>query len=265
MGHGISWLSYLPGYANIEAWLQTQGRGVLGNLPVLQHVVAALLVGLICLGIAFVVGRDLRQAGAGAVVPDARLSTRNVVEVVLEALYAQSRQIIGADCGRYFPMLATFALFIFVSNCLGLIPGFTPPTDNWNTTFACGIFVFAYYNYHGLRRHGLGHLAHMANPVGTWWGWFLAPLMFPIELVSHCARPFSLGVRLAANMVGDHAVLLGFLSLVPVLVPLPFMLLGLMVSVVQTLVFVLLSMIYIGMATADGHAEADGHGETASG
>ncbi|RYF04349.1 MAG: ATP synthase F0 subunit A, partial [Deltaproteobacteria bacterium] len=177
--------------------------------------------------------------------------------VALEALYSQSRQIIGPDCARYFPMLATFTLFIFVSNVLGLIPGFAPPTDNWNTTFACGIFVFIYYNYHGIRTHGLGHIAHMANPVGEPWGWLLAPLMFPIELVSHCARPFSLGVRLAANMVGDHAVLLGFLGLVPILVPLPFMVLGLMVSLIQTLVFVLLSMIYIGMATADAHHGAD--------
>jgi F-type H+-transporting ATPase subunit a len=260
MGHGTTWLSFLPGYQALEALLQSHYRGLLGNPPVLQHVLAALLVSCIMFLLAFIVRRDLKQAGENAVVPAPTTSVRNIIEVVLEALYAQSRQIIGKDCARYFPVLGTFTLFIFVSNCLGLIPGFTPPTDNWNTTFACGIFVFIYYNYHGVRAHGLGHLAHMANPVGTWWGWFLAPLMFPIELVSHCARPFSLGVRLAANMVGDHAVLVGFLSLVPVLVPLPFMVLGLMVSVVQTLVFVLLSMIYIGMATASddhGHAATD--------
>ena len=110
---------------------------------------------------------------------------------------------------------------IFFSNLLGLIPGFAPPTDNWNTTFACSIFVFLYYNWHGVRAHGIGHLTHIANPVGTWWGWFLSPLMFPIELVSHIARPMSLGIRLSANMVGDHAVVAAFLGLVPILVPLP--------------------------------------------
>ena len=103
--------------------------------------------------------------------------------------------------------------------------------------------------------HGMGHIAHMANPAGEWWGWFLAPLMFPIELVSHCARPFSLGVRLAANMVGDHAVLFAFLGLVPIIVPLPFLGLGLMVCMIQTLVFILLSMIYIGMAVEDTHGD----------
>ena len=97
----------------------------------------------------------------------------------------------------------------------------------------------------------------MANPAGVWWGWFLAPLLFPVELVSHLARPFSLGVRLAATMVADHAVLLAFLGLVPLLVPVPFMVLGLAVSLIQTVVFILLSMIYIGLATADAHASTE--------
>jgi F-type H+-transporting ATPase subunit a len=174
-----------------------------------------------------------------------------------------SKSIIGADCARYFPVLGTLTLFILVSNLIGLFPGMTPPTDNWNTTFACSICVFVYYNYHGLRTQGFGHIAHMANPIGQTWGWILSPLMFPIELVSHFARLFSLGVRLGANMVGDHAVMLGFLALVPVLVPLPFMALGLVVCLVQTLVFVLLSMIYIGLAVQTGHDHDDAHGHDA--
>jgi F-type H+-transporting ATPase subunit a len=263
MEHGITWLSFLPGYQQLEAYMQAQGRGVLGNAILIQHVVAALLVALVVLFVAFKVRGALDRAGEGAVVPGPEVSLRNFVEVIFEALYGQMKQIIGPDCARYFPVLGTLAMFIFFSNLLGLIPGFTPPTDNWNTTFACGIVVFLYYNFHGLRAHGLGHIAHMANPTGQWWGWFLAPLMFPIELVSHIARPFSLGVRLAANMVGDHAVLLGFLGLVPILVPLPFMVLGLVVCVVQTLVFILLSMIYIGLATASTHDDPHdtAHGE----
>lgn len=255
MEHGVTWLTFLPGFRQLEAYLQTQSRGVLGAPALLQHVVSALLVALILLMVAWRTRADLRRAGANAVVPDGTISVRNIVEVLLESLYGQMKQIIGPDCARYFPVLSTLALFILVSNLLGLVPGFTPPTDNWNTTFACGIFVFLYYNWHGLRTHGFGHIGHMANPTGKWWGWFMAPLMFPIELVSNLARPFSLGVRLAANMVGDHAVVLGFLSLVPVLVPLPFMALGLMVSVVQTLVFVLLSTIYLGLATANAHGD----------
>ena len=120
-----------------------------------------------------------------------------------------------------------------------------------------------YYNFHGLRAHGLGHIAHMANPAGTWWGWILTPLMFPIEIVSHCARPFSLAVRLAANMVGDHAVLAAFLGLLPIFVPLPFLLLGFIVCTVQTIVFVLLTTIYIALAVEEAHHDGE-HNEEAA-
>ena len=258
MEHGVTWFSlFIPGYQDFERSLQAQFHGVLGSPLIIQHVVAAMVVAFLLMLVAWRTRSDLSRAGESAVVPDAGISVRNIVEVLLEALYNQMKLTIGPNSARYFPVLGTFTLYILVSNLLGLIPGLTPPTDNWNTTFACGIFVFLYYNFHGLRTQGLGHIAHMANPAGKWWGWFLAPLMFPIELVSHCSRPFSLGVRLAANMVGDHAVLLGFLSLVPFLVPLPFMVLGLVVSVVQTLVFVLLSMIYLGLATADAHGDED--------
>lgn len=250
----------LPGYAALEAMLTNiQARGVLGNPVVLQHVLAALLTVATILLIAWRARRSLNQAGVGAIVPGPEVSTRNLVEALAEALYAQMRQIIGKDAKRYFPVLFTLTLFILFGNLLGLVPGFKPPTDNWNTTFACGLIVFVYYNYHGLRTQGLQHIAHMANPTGVWWGWFMAPLMFPIELVSHIARPLSLGVRLAANMVGDHAVLLAFVGLMPYFLPMPFMLLGLVVCIVQTLVFMLLSMVYLGMATADAHGDHDTH------
>ena len=258
MDHHTTWLSLIYGYDALQQAVRQIGpKGVLGNVTVIQHVVAAVLVAIVVLLMAMRTRSAIRHAGMGAVIPGPEVSVRNLMEVVAESLYRQMQQIIGKDARRYFPVLFALTLFIFFSNLLGLIPGFTPPTDNWNTTFACGAWVFLYYNYHGLRTHGLGHIAHMANPTGQWWGWFLAPLMFPIELVSHIARPFSLGVRLAANMVGDHAVLLGFLALVPILVPLPFMALGLIVSVVQTLVFVLLSMIYIALAVADAHHDED--------
>lgn len=261
MEHGISWLNFLPGYQQIEAYLQSvQHHGVLGQRVVFQHVAAALLVMLVLFVVALIVRRDIQRAGDGAIVPGPEVSLRNIIESALEGLYNQMHQIIGADAKRYFPVIASLALFIFFSNILGLIPGFSPPTDNWNTTFACGLFVFLYYNYHGLRKQGLGHIAHMANPAGEPWGWFLAPLMFPIELVSHVARPFSLGVRLAANMMGDHNVLFAFWGLVPILVPLPFLALGLMVCLIQTLVFVLLTMIYIGLSVEDAHGHGDAHG-----
>lgn len=261
MDHHTTWITLFPGYAALNAWVQRlQAKGVLGNPVVIQHVLAALLTVAVVLLLAWRTRSDLRRAGMNAVVPGPEISVRNLIEATAEALLAQMHQIIGKDARRYFPVLFSLTLFIFFGNLLGLVPGFTPPTDNWNTTFACGLFVFFYSNYHGLRSHGIHHIAHMANPTGQWWGWFLAPLMFPIELVSNIARPFSLGVRLAANMVGDHAVLLGFLSLVPILIPLPFMALGLIVSLVQTLVFLLLSMIYIALAVAGEHHDEAAHG-----
>lgn len=260
MEHGITWFKFLPGYRQLEAYFAHEAaraghtEGILFGSPLsIQHVLAAVLVVIVVLLVGLRARVDLKRSADGGLVPPPDVSLRNFIELALEGLYNQARQIIGPEAPRYFPVIAALAMFIFFSNVLGLVPGFTPPTDNWNTTFAAGIFVFLYYNWHGMRAHGLGHLAHMANPVGTWWGWFLAPLMFPIELVSHIARPASLGIRLAANMVGDHAVVTAFLGLVPILVPLPFMALGLMVAFVQTLVFVLLTMIYVGLSVASSH------------
>lgn len=268
MEHGVTWLSFLPGYKQLEAYFvhtaEQNGhtKGLLfGGALGINHVVAAALVSFILVLVALKARSELKSAKDGGVIPAPKVSLSNVLDLALEALYGQMRGIIGPDAKRYFPVIATLAMFIFFSNVLGLVPGFTPPTDNWNTTFACGIFVFLYYNFHGLRVNGMAHIAHMANPTGQWWGWFLAPLMFPIEIVSHVARPASLGIRLAANMIGDHAVLGAFLGLVPILVPLPFLLLGLIVCVVQTFVFVLLSMIYIGLSVAVAHHNDDHHGE----
>lgn len=266
MGHGVSWLNFLPGYQQIQAYLSQNYEGlVFGNAVVLQHVAAAILVCIVVFLVGLKARADLKRAGDQAVIPRDEISVRNILEIVFDALYGQMQSIIGHETKRYFPVIATLTLFIFFSNVLGLIPGFLPPTDNWNTTMSCGLFVFLYYNFHGLRVNGFAHISHLANPVGEWWGWFLAPLFFPIELVSHVARPFSLGVRLASNMIGDHAVLAAFLGLVPVLVPIPFLALGLMVSIVQTLVFVLLSMIYIGMAVEEAHHEEEAHHHGATG
>jgi F-type H+-transporting ATPase subunit a len=129
---------------------------------------------------------------------------------------------------------------------LGLIPGFSPATDNFNTTLALGIFVFLYYNYQGIKEQGLwGHIKHFMGPV-----WYLAILIFPIELISHAVRPLSLGLRLQGNMKGDHLVLSIFSGLVPYLVPIPFYVIGLFVCFMQAFVFTLLTMVYISLSTA---------------
>ena len=210
MRHGLSWISFLPGYQKFEHYIQSISNGLLfANTPIVQHVFSAILVFIILLFVSFRARKQLKSS-KDSIIPPPEISLRNIIELILETLYGLSKQIIGKDAALYFPVIGSLALFIFFSNILGLIPGFIPPTDNWNTTFACGGFVFLYYNYQGLKKHGFGHIVHMANPAGEWWGWFLSPLMFPIEIVSHFTRPFSLGVRLATNMIADHAVLFAF-------------------------------------------------------
>ena len=155
MEHGVTWLNFLPGYSQIDQYLRSvQETGFLGNYVVFQHVAAAILVTIVLHLVALRARGQLAKAGDGAVIPDPEISTRNILELIFEKLYNQTHSMIGKDAGRYFPVLAALSLFIFFSNILGLVPGFSPPTDNWNTTIACGFFVFLYYNFHGLRVNG---------------------------------------------------------------------------------------------------------------
>jgi len=146
---------------------------------------------------------------------------------------------------KYLPLIGTFAFFIFFSNCLALIPGFIPPTATLKTNVALALTVFVLTHVFGVMENGLGYFKHFLGPV-----WYLAWLMLPIEIVSHLARPLSLSLRLLGNIAADHKVVSAFFLLVPVLVPVPFLILGVLVVIVQTLVFCLLSMIYIQGAVA---------------
>jgi len=186
-----------------------------------------------------------------AIVPSGGFSALNLFELVMEMLAGVMRDIIGKDYKRHLPFVSSLCMFILFSNLLGLIPGFVPPTDNLNTTLACGLCVFVYFNIQGFKAHGIGHLTHMANPLGVWWGWFLAPLMFPVELVGILVRPFSLAIRLAGNMIGDHKVLLAFAGIMPLFLPLPFFILGLLVGLIQTAVFCILTCVYISLHTQE--------------
>jgi F-type H+-transporting ATPase subunit a len=263
MPHGMTWFNYLPGYEQLAAFLRHNHAQatLLGPAAfAVQHVIGALLVLIVLMLIGLAANRRLANLEAN-IVPDGKVTIFSALEVVIEALYGIIKEIIGPDAKRYFPLIGTLALYIFFCNLLGLIPGFEPPTNNVSTNAACALFVFFYYNYQGLRVNGIGHIVHMANPVGAWWGWFLAPLMFPVELIGHLARPLSLTLRLFGNMVGDHAVVLGFAGMIPLLIPIPFQALGLLVCVIQAFVFCLLTATYIGMATAAAHEaeEAPAH------
>jgi len=135
-----------------------------------------------------------------------------------------------------------------VGNLLGLVPGFESPTANPTVPLGCALLTFVYYHYHGLRVHRLGYIKQFIGPV-----WALAPLMLLIEVVSHFARILSLTVRLYANMFAGDMVTLAFFSLVPVLVPVVFLGLHLFVSLVQTFIFVMLTLVYLGMAVSEEH------------
>ncbi|HEX5890385.1 MAG TPA: F0F1 ATP synthase subunit A, partial [Pyrinomonadaceae bacterium] len=157
----------------------------------------------------------------------------------------------------YFPVVMTFAVLILVSNLMGLFPLFMSPTAATSVTFALGLSSFLYYNYIGISENGIfNHLKHLAGPI-----WWIAPLIFPIELISNLIRPFSLGIRLFGNLFADEKVLETVANLAPpwsqFLVPLPLMALSVFVAVVQTFVFILLSQLYLSEVS---HAPHDSHG-----
>jgi F-type H+-transporting ATPase subunit a len=154
----------------------------------------------------------------------------------------------GPKGKAYFPLIATIAFFILTSNLIALIPGFYPPTANLNTNAAMALTVFAMTHIIGIKEHGIGYLKHFCGPV-IW----LAPLIFPIEIVGHLARPLSLTLRLFGNMYGHEIVLMIFFALVPFLLPLPMMLMGVLVAFIQTFVFMLLAMIYIAGSLEEAH------------
>ncbi len=185
-----------------------------------------------------------------AVIPEDRLTLRTFMETFLAYFYDLAKSVMGPErAKRYFPLIGTAATFVFFSNVMALIPGMPVATSHLNITLGCALVVFVFFNAWGLSAQGMGYIKHLAGPV-----WWLAPLLFPLEVLSLCIRPVTLAVRLMVNMAADHVMLGLFLGLIALLVPLPVMLLSCLVVIVQTLVFTLLTCIYVGLAT-EGHDE----------
>jgi F-type H+-transporting ATPase subunit a len=218
---------------------------LLNQLP--HHVSNAIIVLVLLMIIAILGTRALRKESKKYFVPDGRLTFRSAGEMIVEGLLNIVKENMGPRGPEFMMIIGTLALFIFLSNILGLIPGFHSPTENINTTAACAITVFCLTHYYGLREHGIKYLKQFTGPV-IW----LIPLMLPIELIGHFVRPVSLSIRLFGNIFGDHTAVAIFFSLVPLLLPLPMMLLGLLVAIIQTFVFILLSMTYFSLAI-EGH------------
>lgn len=203
-------------------------------------------------------------------------------QLTLEAGYLAVKDLISSIIGehgyRHLPVVATFGILILVSNLMGQFPMFMSPTASVNVTFALGISSFVYYNYVGISENGfLGHIAHFAGPrLPLLMALIITPLIFMIELISNSIRPFTLGVRLFANMFSDEQVFVQITNLAPpftqFLVPLVLTLLGVFVAFVQAFVFTLLSTIYIGEVSHaphddhahDEHADEAAHGEVAA-
>ena len=174
--------------------------------------------------------------------------TQNFMEVVVDGIENMIVETMGEHGRPFFPLVATLALYILVSNLIGLVPGFYPPTANINTTAACAIIVFLSTHVVGIKHHGFHYLKHFLGPI-----WWLAPIMFFIEVIGHLSRPVSLTLRLFGNMNGHELVLMIFFGLAPFLVPLPMMLMGVLVSFIQAFVFMLLAMIYIQGSLEEAH------------
>jgi F-type H+-transporting ATPase subunit a len=167
-------------------------------------------------------------------------------ESVYEFLHGQTEEVIGHDGPKYLSFVGSFFIFILFANLLGIIPGFESPTMFPYVPAGCALAAFFAYNILGFREQGpIGYLKHFAGPI-----WWLMPLMFIIEIISHLARPLSLTVRLYANMFAGEMVTLVFLGLVPLAVPAVFMGLHAFVSLLQAYIFTVLTMIYISGATA---------------
>lgn len=200
-----------------------------------------LIMGML-IAMAFAVSKGLKPMPAGI---------QNFFEIVIDGILKFMEDTIGHNSKRFLPLIGTLAFFILISNLMGLIPGFMSPTSNINTTVACAIIVFVATHYYGVKTHGFGYLKHFMGPV-----WWLAPLMFILEIIGHLARVLSLSLRLFGNIFGEDLILIILVFLVPLLVPLPMMFIAVFTSFVQTFVFVLLTMIYIKLATEEAE---EGH------
>jgi F-type H+-transporting ATPase subunit a len=211
----------------------------LENHYVPEQVMYALFVGLLLATLSILSTRRL------AVYPG---KFQNVMEVIIGGFDSLLNEIMGHNGRKFFPLIATLGLFILTSNLIGIIPGFESPTANINTNLAMALIVFFSTHVVGVKEHGLKYFKQFCGPV-----WWLIPLMLPIEIISHLSRPLSLTFRLFGNIKGEDIVLLVVLFLVPYFVPLPVFVLMIFTSLVQTLVFMLLAMMYIAGAMEEGH------------
>ena len=218
-----------------------------GALGLPEKIATAGLVAGLLVVFAALVSRKLGATDA-ALEPEDGITARNLAEGLVEAISGLAEGVIGHGAQRYVPLLASFFVFILACNLIGLVPGFSPPTSDFNITFGLGVVSFIAYQVAGAREHGLRYVKQFLGSVVL-----LYPLMLVVELFSHVFRPVSLGIRLFANMVADHQVVEIFTGLTKIGIPVAFYALGAFVCVVQAFVFTMLSAIYIALAVSHDH------------
>ena len=253
-----TWFHLIPQYKHLELWseqfLSRQGFLVdfIGKSHyTLAHVFIATFTATLLLIGAMIYMKKTSKDAKDRLIPEKKFSVRNFFELIMEMTLSMSEQVMGRKKAEAtFPLIGTLVFFIMVNNLIGLVPGFLPATDTLKTNFGLSLLVFCVYHAMGVKANGIAYFKHFLGPIIKWYAIPLMGMMLVIEIISHVARIFSLALRLMGNMAADHKVVAAFFVLVPLLVPLPFMLLGILVCVVQTLVFALLTMVYIDLATA---------------
>jgi F-type H+-transporting ATPase subunit a len=210
-----------------------------------HNVTHAFLASIILIIVALVIRSSIRLVPKGV---------QNFIEVVTEAMLNLVEENIGHHWGKtLFPLICTIFMFILLCNLMGLVPGFTAATANVNTNAAMAIPVFLATHYYGIRVHGVKYIHHFLGPIRSIVALPLMILMFIVEFIGHLARPVTLTVRLFGNMIAKHILLLVLAVLAPWIIPTSILVLGLLVSVVQALVFALLSTLYLAGAVEEAH------------
>ncbi len=210
-----------------------------GKSLIPQHILYTWLVMIILIVLGWLGTRRLSLVPRGI---------QNFLEVFIGGIEDFVVENMGENGRKVFPLLMCIFMFILFSNFIGLVPGCNAPTANLNTNAAMAISVFIFYNLIGIKQHGVKYIKHFTGPIPL-----LIPLMLPIELLSHVARPLSLTVRLFGNIFGEELVLLLFFFLLPVIATLPIYFLYMMADTIQAFIFFMLSMIYLKMAYEEAH------------
>lgn len=249
--HGFEWISFLPIYKVLKA--KENPHPQLFDIDLTHKYITTtplihgIIVLLFLISASFYLRKSIKEMSKN-LLPHSKLTFYNLFELLINLIVNIVDENMGKEGRRFIPLLCSVFIFIFFSNLLGLIPGFSAPTSDINTNLACAIVVFFSYHYYGIKEHGIKYIKQFTGPI-----WAISWLMFPIEIIGHLSRPLSLSVRLFGNIMGDHKILVIFTLLVPYIIPVPFIMLGLFVAFLQAFIFTMLSMVYLAGAVSHEH------------